>query len=184
MPDLDSAGPRVPPLGKSTPLVPPLYQSAVYTLPDLDALDRIMEGDKPGFIYARDAHPNAHELAATLSHLEAANWSLVCGSGMAALTASILAFVRSGDRILASNRLYGRSNQLRGCVLDPPAHAGGTDSISAVTSPQTKSPARVARPHRLLLLPTSYFLSGSRRKHTLQRDTEVQGQVRHHVVVR
>ena len=28
------------PLGPSTPLVPPLYQSSVYTLPDLDALDQ------------------------------------------------------------------------------------------------------------------------------------------------
>ena len=51
-------------LGASRPLVTPLYQSAVYTLPDLDALDRIMTGDEPGFIYARDAHPNARLLAA------------------------------------------------------------------------------------------------------------------------
>ena len=34
-----------PPLGRSTPLVPPLYQSSVYTLPDLDALDRIMNAE-------------------------------------------------------------------------------------------------------------------------------------------
>ena len=28
-------------LGVSVPLVPPLYQSSVYCIPDLDALDRI-----------------------------------------------------------------------------------------------------------------------------------------------
>src|SRR5258708_10323957 len=94
------------PLGSTTPLAPPLYQSSVYAIPDLDALDRIYSNEEPGFVYARDAHPNAHELAAILSQLEAANWSLVCGSGMAALTASLLALVRSGDRVLASNRLY------------------------------------------------------------------------------
>jgi cystathionine gamma-synthase len=101
-----------PRLGSTFPLVPPLYQSSVYTVPDLDALDRIYSSEEPGFIYARDAHPNAHELAATLSQLESASWSIVGGSGMAALTMSILALVRSGDRILASKYLYGRSNQL------------------------------------------------------------------------
>src|SRR5947207_15763118 len=98
----------LPRLGSTVPLVPPLYQSSVYTVPDLDALDRIYSNEEPGFIYARDAHPNANELAAALAPLEAGNWGLVCGSGMPALTASLLALVRSGDRIVAGNRLYGR----------------------------------------------------------------------------
>ncbi len=102
----------LPPLGESTPLVPPLYQSSVYTLPDLNALDRIMEGAEPGFIYARDSHPNARHLAAQLAQLEGAAWGLVCGSGMAAVSAALLGLVQQGDRIVASNRLYGRTTQL------------------------------------------------------------------------
>jgi len=54
-------------LGETAPLVPPIYQSSVYTLPDLDALDHIMNAEAPGFIYARDAHPNARTLAAQLA---------------------------------------------------------------------------------------------------------------------
>jgi cystathionine beta-lyase/cystathionine gamma-synthase len=101
-----------PPLGQSTPLVPPLYQSSVYTLPDLDALDEIMNGQAPGFIYARDSHPNARHLAARLADLESASWALVCASGMAAITVPLLGLVQQGDRIVASNRLYGRTTQL------------------------------------------------------------------------
>jgi cystathionine beta-lyase/cystathionine gamma-synthase len=101
-----------PCLGSSTPLVPPLYQSSVYVIPDLDALDRIYQGQEPGFIYARDAHPNAQQLAAALAALESAAWAVVCGSGMSALSAAVLAVVRQGDRVLASNRLYGRTTQL------------------------------------------------------------------------
>jgi cystathionine gamma-synthase len=101
-----------PPLGQSVPLVPPLYQSSVYTLPDLDALDRIMNGAAPGFIYARDGHPNARQLAEQLSALEGANWSVVCGSGMGAISAVVLATVSRDERIVASNRLYGRTTQL------------------------------------------------------------------------
>lgn len=100
------------PLGPSTPLVPPLYQSSVYALPDLDALDRIMEGTEPGFIYARDSHPNARLLAGELTALEGAAWAVVTGSGMAAITAGLLALLKQGDRIVASNRLYGRTTQL------------------------------------------------------------------------
>ena len=74
-----------PSLGPSTPLVPPLYQSSVYTLPDLDALDRIMNAEESGFIYARDGHPNARQLAEQLAALEGASWAVVCSSGMAAI---------------------------------------------------------------------------------------------------
>lgn len=96
-------------LGASRPLVFPLYQTAVFTLPDLDALDRIYDEGAPGFIYARDAHPNAEALAAEIARRESARWAVVCGSGMSAITAAVLACVQSGDRILASNRLYGRT---------------------------------------------------------------------------
>jgi cystathionine beta-lyase/cystathionine gamma-synthase len=99
-------------LGRSSPLVPPLYQSSVYTLPDLDALDRIMTAEEPGFIYARDAHPNARFLAGQLADLEGAAWAVVCGSGMGAITAAVLGSVQQGDRVVASNRLYGKTTQL------------------------------------------------------------------------
>jgi cystathionine gamma-synthase len=101
-----------PLLGPSAPLVPPLYLSSVYNLPDLDTLDRVMSGQETGFIYARDGHPNAKGLADRLAALESAKWGIACGSGMAALTAAFLGYVSAGDRVIASNRLYGRTNKL------------------------------------------------------------------------
>jgi cystathionine beta-lyase/cystathionine gamma-synthase len=103
---------RQSPLGASTPLVPPLYQSSVYTLPDLDALDRIYDGEEGGFIYARDSHPNGKNLAARLAVWEGADWALVGGSGMASISTLVLALLQPGQRIVASNRLYGRTAQL------------------------------------------------------------------------
>ena len=99
-------------LGATTPLVTPIYQSSVYTLPDLDALDAIMNDGEPGYIYARDAHPNARLLGSLLAQAEGAKWGVVTGSGMAAISAIVLATVQQGQRILASNRLYGRTAQL------------------------------------------------------------------------
>ncbi len=108
----DDPAERRAPLGQSAPLVPPLYQSAVYTLPDLDALDRIMNQEEPGYFYARDAHPNSHDLARQLAEVEDGAWAVVCGSGMAAISAIALTQLNQGDRVVASNRLYGRTTQL------------------------------------------------------------------------
>jgi cystathionine beta-lyase/cystathionine gamma-synthase len=132
-------------LGESRPLVPPLYQSSVYTLPDLDALDAIMEAQAPGFIYARDGHPNARLLASRLASLEGADWALVTSSGMAALSALLLSSLEQGARIVASNRLYGRTTQL---VQQELARFGvpfafvDTNDLAAVEQ-VLKSPARV-----------------------------------------
>jgi cystathionine beta-lyase/cystathionine gamma-synthase len=101
-----------PALGPSSPLVPPLYAASVYTLPDLDALDDIYEGRAPGYIYARDAHPNAARLADRLARLEGAAWGIVCGSGMASLSAAFLGLLSAGDKVVASSRLYGRTTKL------------------------------------------------------------------------
>jgi cystathionine beta-lyase/cystathionine gamma-synthase len=94
------------------PLVPPLYLSSVYTLPDLDALDQIMNAERSGFIYARDGHPNGKHLADQLAELEGATWAVVCSSGMAAISALLLSTLKQGDRVVASNRLYGRTTAL------------------------------------------------------------------------
>jgi cystathionine beta-lyase/cystathionine gamma-synthase len=137
-------------LGTSTPLVPPLFQSSVYTLPDLDALDRIMNAEAPGFIYARDAHPNARELAARLAGLEGAEWGLVTGSGMAALSVVLLATLEKGQRVVASNRLYGRTSQLLAQELD----RFGVETTFVDVNDLQEVERALARPTRLVLVET------------------------------
>jgi cystathionine beta-lyase/cystathionine gamma-synthase len=104
-------------LGVSEPLATPLYQSSVYTLPDLDALDRIYNSEAAGYIYARDAHPNGRRLAAMLTALEAGKWGVVTGSGMGAISGILIPLLQQGGRIVAGNRLYGRTTQLLGQEL-------------------------------------------------------------------
>ena len=104
-----AAGPL---LGRTIPLVPPLYQTSVYTVPDLDTYDRIINGEEPGFFYARDSHPNARHLAEQIARVEGASWAAVCASGMASISATVLSLIQQGDRIVASasqglHSLYG-----------------------------------------------------------------------------
>jgi cystathionine beta-lyase/cystathionine gamma-synthase len=137
-------------LGESVPLVPPLHQSSVYTLPDLDALDRIMNGEAPGFIYARDAHPNARHLAAKLAEMEGASWALATGSGMGALSAILLATLGAGGRVAASNRLYGRTTQL---LMQELARFGVKTTITD-TSDLDQVAKALETPARILLVET------------------------------
>jgi cystathionine beta-lyase/cystathionine gamma-synthase len=137
-------------LGRSFPLVPPLYQSSVYTLPDLDVLDQIMTGEAQGFIYARDGHPNAHWLAEHLASLEGATWAAVCGSGMGAITAAILATARQGDHLVASNRLYGKTTVLLGQELS--SYGVQTTFVDASDLDQVR--AALEKPSKLLLVET------------------------------
>lgn len=138
------------PLGDSTPLVSPLYQSSVYTLPDLDALDRITDSAEPGFIYARDGHPNAKELADRLTTLEGAAWSVIGGSGMATLSALALSLLAPGDRVVASNRLYGRTTQLLGQELA----RFGVQPVFVDTTDLDAVRDALAKPAKLLLVET------------------------------
>ena len=98
--------------GSSRPLLPPLYTSAVYSFPDLDALEAVYRGEESGFIYARDGHPNAEWLAAELAQLENGRWAIVTASGMAAIALICAATLQAGDLVVASRRLYGRTLQL------------------------------------------------------------------------
>jgi cystathionine beta-lyase/cystathionine gamma-synthase len=137
-------------LGPSTPLVPPLYQSSVFSLPDLDALDRVMNAEEPGYIYARDAHPNARLLAARLAAFEGGAWGVVCGSGMAALSALLLATLQHGSRMVASNRLYGRTTQL----LQQELARFGVETAFVDTNDLGQVERALGTPARLLLVET------------------------------
>src|SRR5262245_47658193 len=96
----------------SVPLAPSICQSSVYTIPDLDVLDRLYSGEASGFIYARDGHPNARQLADRVTQLEGGAWGLACASGMAAISTCLVPLLRAGDRVVASRQLYGRTSQL------------------------------------------------------------------------
>jgi cystathionine gamma-synthase len=101
-----------PDFGSTSPLAPPIHLAAVYRIPDLDAVDAIYGGREQGYIYARDGHPNADRLAEELRKAHGATWGVVTGTGMGAIAAPLLALLASGDRIVSSHRIYGKTTKL------------------------------------------------------------------------
>ena len=81
-------------------VVSPIFQSANYLMADEEEYDAVR--------YIRLSNsPNHNLLQARLAVLEAGEEALVAGSGMAAITAAILANVSQGEHLLAQRTLYG-----------------------------------------------------------------------------
>ncbi len=98
-----------PPETASRPVASPIWPSVVWRVEDADVLDDQYEGRVKGFAYAREGHPNASMLASRIDALEGAEGGLVYGSGMGAVAAVLFGLLKSGDRVIASSQLYGRS---------------------------------------------------------------------------
>lgn len=97
---------------------PPLDLSTTYPLDDLEAgsvsLDSLADGGPPigNPIYARLHNPTVERFESAFAALEAADESVAFGSGMAALTACLIAAGQRGRHIVAVRPLYGTSDHL------------------------------------------------------------------------
>lgn len=69
-------------------------------------------GEKTGLVYSRFNNPNFEILEDRLAVWDDAGRSAVFGSGMAAISTVLLAFLRPGDTILHSRPLYGGTETL------------------------------------------------------------------------
>src|SRR5689334_20971468 len=78
----------------------------------LEQLEAVAGGRETGYIYTRDGNPNHDAFAADVARLERAEAGVVCASGMGAMTAALLAHVRTGDHMIAARVLYGRTSQM------------------------------------------------------------------------
>ena len=87
-----------------TPVVPPIYQSVNY----------VQEiGTSDGLRYPRYGNtPNAELVQRRLAALEGAEAALVLASGMGATACALLALLRPGDHLLASQWIYGGTHRL------------------------------------------------------------------------
>lgn len=105
-----------PPKSVSRPVSSPIHTSVVYRSADANELDAQYEGKLKGYTYSREGHPNATIIAEKIDWLEGVRpeWGggVVTGSGMAAVSAMVLALLEKGDHIVAGNQLYGRSLRL------------------------------------------------------------------------
>ncbi len=77
----------------------PIVQSSTFSQDDID---------NPGeYLYSRSENPTRQLLEKSFASLENAQFGYAFSSGMAAITSSLLAFLKTGDHIIATRDIYG-----------------------------------------------------------------------------
>jgi cystathionine beta-lyase/cystathionine gamma-synthase len=90
------------------PLVMPIYQSVKFDFETLEDTLEFLRGDRPGFFYSRAANPTTRQLEL----MQGRDDCLVTGSGVAAISQTLLALVRQGDHILYFAETYNPTRYL------------------------------------------------------------------------
>lgn len=90
-------------------LTSPLYQTSTFKFSSAEQGTRRFAGEEEGYIYSRLGNPTTAELERRMATLEGYEAAAAAATGMGAIAAATMAFVRSGDHIVVSDAIYGCS---------------------------------------------------------------------------
>lgn len=100
------------PVQSGAPTQPSIAQSVAFGYADVDSWQSVALGVEPGHIYSRNTNPTVKVLEEKVRLLEGAQASTSFASGMAAISNTIFALLKQGDRIVTVKDTYGGTNQL------------------------------------------------------------------------
>jgi len=86
---------------------PSITDSATYFFESGEEMTDCFHGENNNFLYSRHWNPSNLALSKALAAMEGTESAWVTGSGMAAITTTILHLVNSGDHIVSSMTTYG-----------------------------------------------------------------------------
>ena len=107
-----------------------LYLTSSFVFKSAAQAAKRFSGEEPGNVYARFSNPTVTMFEQRLAALEGAENCVATASGMAAIMAAVLAHLKNGDHIVASNGLFGATVQLFSNILS-------RTGISTTFVPQT-----------------------------------------------
>jgi methionine-gamma-lyase len=87
----------------------PLYQNVTFAFETNSQVEAMRSGERPHFTYSPRGNPTVRSLEAKLANLEGAEASVALNSGMAAISATLMAAVGNCGHIVASDRLYDQT---------------------------------------------------------------------------
>lgn len=96
----------------------PIYQTSTFVFASTEEGARRFAGEEAGYVYSRLGNPTVTVLEEKIAALEKAEAGLAFASGMAAVSAVLMALVKSGDHILGTKGLYGCTYGLLNLMQD------------------------------------------------------------------
>ena len=88
-------------------LVTPLYQTSTYSFATAQEGEDRFAGNSEGNIYSRLGNPTVRVLEERMTEIEGGQGALAFGSGMAAVSATLIYLTKAGDHVLCSRGIYG-----------------------------------------------------------------------------
>ncbi|MDX6220462.1 MAG: hypothetical protein QOJ48_2143 [Frankiales bacterium] len=92
------------------PLTPPVYRTATFVLDSAQQTADVFAGKESGWTYSRTDNPTSQAFADAVAYLEDPSGVAVgqpFGSGMAAITCTLLALCSAGSHVVAPQEVYG-----------------------------------------------------------------------------
>jgi len=134
-------------LNATSAVAPPIFQTATFRGDSAqDFADRASRPRHPEF-YTRYGNPTLSQVESVLASLEGAESALVTGSGMAAVSATVLALVSQGDHVVAQKNHYGGTLNLLNSFLP----RFGVE-VTQVDQTDTAAFEKAVRPNTKLIL--------------------------------
>lgn len=95
----------------------PMFLTSSFTFPSAEQMAATFAGEAEGIIYSRYNNPNVDELIHKVCQMEGAEAGFATASGMAAVFASMAAFLETGDHVVASRAVFGSTHQILTNIL-------------------------------------------------------------------
>jgi len=93
-------------------VVPPIYLSSLFTFDSWDDIDHAFTDRRKRPIYSRVSNPTVRLVEQKIAALAGGEDARLFGSGMAAISASVMHFCRAGDHVICIKNVYGPANNL------------------------------------------------------------------------
>ncbi|MBX3495146.1 MAG: O-succinylhomoserine sulfhydrylase [Parvibaculum sp.] len=84
-----------------------MFLTSGYVYETMEAAERRFKNEEPGFIYSRFSNPTVRMFEERMIALEGAGDARATATGMAAVTAAMLCYLKAGDHVLSSRALFG-----------------------------------------------------------------------------
>ncbi|KAA3612369.1 MAG: aminotransferase class V-fold PLP-dependent enzyme [Calditrichaeota bacterium] len=98
-------------------VVPPIFQNSLFTFENWEAIDKAFEDRTNNCIYTRGKNPSVSLVEEKIALLAGGERAKLFGSGMAAISAAILHFLKPGDHVITIKNIYGPTNNLLNTYL-------------------------------------------------------------------
>ena len=118
------------------PEAPPLFLTSAFILRDLNQVDKTYK--EKGYTYIRTRNPNRNMLGEAISFLEQGKRTLICSSGMAAITTTFFSLFKSGDHIVANKNIYGETFDSITKLISKFVDFSNLDEVERAMQPNTK----------------------------------------------